>query len=86
MICDVILSPCPCLQLKAKDVLSKYDEEISGPKKGESFELGSKGSYNTSQEQRMDEIRKELQKGAQTLCKYSGRAEMETKPLVRMCI
>lgn len=55
--------------MKPKDVLSKYDEEISGPKKGEYFELGNKGSYNTSQETRMEEIRRELQKGAQTLCK-----------------
>ncbi|XP_067943519.1 U4/U6.U5 tri-snRNP-associated protein 1-like [Watersipora subatra] len=53
--------------LKPKDVLSKYDEEIAGPKKGDSFQLGSRGAYNTSQERRMEEIRNELQKGAHTL-------------------
>lgn len=55
--------------MKAPDVLAKYDEEISGPKKGESFELGNRGSYNASQEKRMEEIRRELQSGAQNLSK-----------------
>ena len=66
-------------QMKPKDVLSKYDDEISGPKKGESFELGSKGSYNTSQEKRMEEIRKELQRGAQTLSKCVHKAQVVVK-------
>lgn len=57
------------LQLKPKDVLSKYDEEISGPKKAESFQLGSRGKYDASQEKRMQEIRNELQKSSQSLGK-----------------
>ena len=57
--------------MKPKDVLSKYDEEISGPKKGESFALGSKGAYDASQDRRMQEIREELQRGAHTLSKCS---------------
>ena len=67
------------LKFKPKDVLSKYDEEISGPKKGESFQLGSKGSYNTSQERRMEEIRNELQRGAHTLGNSSRYTHELTK-------
>jgi len=47
--------------------LGKYDEEISGPKKGTSFELGARGSYNTTQERRLQDIKDELQRERQSL-------------------
>ena len=42
--------------LKPKEVLNKYDEEISG-KKHEKFQLGAGGKYDAQHERRMQEIR-----------------------------
>ena len=58
--------PLFVLQFKAKDVLSKYDEEIDGIKK-EKFELGSGGTYDTDQDRQMDLIRQQLRNQSQSL-------------------
>lgn len=47
------------VQLKEKDILSKYDEEIDGEKR-KTFELGSGGKYANDEDRNMDLIRQQL--------------------------
>ncbi|WAR18739.1 SNUT1-like protein [Mya arenaria] len=51
---------------KAREVLSKYDEEIAGEKKKD-FQLGARGSYNTEEDKQMERIKAELRAQSQTL-------------------
>ncbi|KAL3873610.1 hypothetical protein ACJMK2_036706 [Sinanodonta woodiana] len=51
---------------RPKEVLSKYNEEIEGPKK-KVFQLGSGGRYNVEADKQMDYIRQQLRAQAQSL-------------------
>lgn len=51
---------------KAKNLLSKYDEEIEGQKK-KIFELGAGGKYSTEEDKNMERIRQQLREQSQTL-------------------
>jgi len=53
-------------KLKAKSILSKYDEEIDGEKK-KSFKLEAGGMADGSWERELQQIRETLRNQAQTL-------------------